>query len=77
MLRLGGITRQFQVTPADPNRLQALWHPGQAGSGGGTREGANNESSGRLLEFGRGTEYMVRRAGVYAGCWRILKTINR
>src|SRR6202140_1884964 len=56
---VGGYTRQYQVN-LDPNRLRAYGIPVsrviEAVRGG------NNESSGRLLEFG-GTEYMVRGRG--------------
>ncbi len=56
---IGGYTRQYQVN-LDPNRLRAygipVSHVVEAVRGG------NNESSGRLLEFG-GTEYMVRGRG--------------
>jgi len=56
---IGGYTRQYQVN-LDPNRLRAYGIPisrvVEAVRGG------NNESSGRLLEFG-GTEYMVRGRG--------------
>src|ERR1700724_1432311 len=56
---IGGYTRQYQVN-LDPSRLRAYGIPVsrvvQA-----VRSG-NNESSGRLLEFG-GTEYMVRGRG--------------
>ncbi len=56
---VGGYTRQYQVN-LDPNRLQAYGIPIsrviEAVRGG------NNESSGRLLEFG-GSEYMVRGRG--------------
>jgi copper/silver efflux system protein len=56
---VGGYTRQYQVN-LDPNRLRAYGIPIsrviEAVRGG------NNESSGRLLEFG-GTEYMVRGRG--------------
>jgi len=56
---IGGYTRQYQVN-LDPNRLRAY---GIAVSRvvDAVRAG-NNESSGRLLEFG-GTEYMVRGRG--------------
>jgi copper/silver efflux system protein len=56
---IGGYTRQYQVN-LDPNRLRAygiaVSRVVEAVRGG------NNESSGRLLEFG-GTEYMVRGRG--------------
>jgi Cu(I)/Ag(I) efflux system membrane protein CusA/SilA len=56
---IGGYTRQYQVN-LDPNRLRAYGIPvSQVVEA--VRAG-NNESSGRLLEFG-GTEYMVRGRG--------------
>src|SRR5260370_29054651 len=51
--------RQFQVN-LDPNRLQAYGIP--VSRVVEAVRGGNNESSGRLLEFG-GTEYMVRGRG--------------
>jgi len=56
---VGGYTRQFQVN-LDPNRLRAFGIP-VSRVVEAVRAG-NNESSGRLLEFG-GTEYMVRGRG--------------
>jgi copper/silver efflux system protein len=56
---IGGYTRQFQVN-LDPNRLQAYGIP--VSRVVEAVRGGNNESSGRLLEFG-GTEYMVRGRG--------------
>jgi Cu(I)/Ag(I) efflux system membrane protein CusA/SilA len=56
---IGGYTRQYQVN-VDPNRLRGYGITiAQVVSA--VREG-NNESSGRLLDFG-GTEYMVRGRG--------------
>jgi len=56
---IGGYTRQFQVN-LDPNRLRAYGIP--VSRVVEAVRGGNNESSGRLLEFG-GTEYMVRGRG--------------
>jgi copper/silver efflux system protein len=56
---IGGYTRQYQVN-LDPNRLRAYGIP-VSRVVDAVRSG-NNESSGRLLEFG-GTEYMVRGRG--------------
>ena len=56
---VGGYTRQYQVN-LDPNRLRAYGIPVNRVVEA-VRSG-NNESSGRLLEFG-GTEYMVRGRG--------------
>src|SRR5579871_2060914 len=56
---IGGYTRQFQVN-LDPNRLRAYGIP--VSRVVEAVRGGNNESSGRLLEFG-GTEYMVRGEG--------------
>jgi len=56
---VGGYTRQYQVN-LDPNRLSAYGIP-VSRVVEAVRSG-NNESSGRLLEFG-GTEYMVRGRG--------------
>ena len=56
---IGGYTRQYQVN-LDPNRLRAYGIP-ISRVVDAVRSG-NNESSGRLLEFG-GTEYMVRGRG--------------
>jgi Cu(I)/Ag(I) efflux system membrane protein CusA/SilA len=56
---IGGYTRQYQVN-LDPNRLRAYGIP-VTRVVEAVRSG-NNESSGRLLEFG-GTEYMVRGRG--------------
>jgi len=56
---VGGYTRQYQVN-LDPNRLRAYGIP-VSRVVEAVRSG-NNESSGRLLEFG-GTEYMVRGRG--------------
>jgi Cu(I)/Ag(I) efflux system membrane protein CusA/SilA len=56
---IGGFTRQFQVN-VDPNRLRAYGIPLRRVIDA-TRAG-NDESSGRLLEFG-GREYMVRGRG--------------
>ncbi len=56
---VGGYTRQFQVN-LDPNRLRAYGIP-VSRVVEAVRAG-NNETSGRLLEFG-GTEYMVRGRG--------------
>jgi len=56
---IGGYTRQYQVN-LDPNRLRAYGIP-VSRVVDAVRNG-NNESSGRLLEFG-GTEYMVRGRG--------------
>ena len=56
---IGGYTRQYQVN-LDPNRLRAYGIP-VSRVVEAVRSG-NNESSGRLLEFG-GTEYMVRGRG--------------
>src|SRR3974390_3601649 len=55
----GGYTRQYQVN-LDPNRLRAYGIP--VSKVVEAVRGGNNESSGRLLEFG-GTEYMVRGRG--------------
>jgi Cu(I)/Ag(I) efflux system membrane protein CusA/SilA len=56
---LGGHARQYQVN-VDPNRLRAYGIP-MARVVEAVR-GGNNDSSGRLIEFG-GTEYMVRSRG--------------
>jgi Cu(I)/Ag(I) efflux system membrane protein CusA/SilA len=56
---IGGYTRQYQVN-LDPNRLRA-YGISVSRVVEAVRSG-NNESSGRLLEFG-GTEYMVRGRG--------------
>ncbi len=56
---IGGYTRQYQVN-LDPNRLRAYGIP--ISRVVDAVRGGNNESSGRLLEFG-GTEYMVRGRG--------------
>ena len=56
---IGGYTRQYQVN-LDPNRLRAYGIP-VSRVVEAVRSG-NDESSGRLLEFG-GTEYMVRGRG--------------
>jgi Cu(I)/Ag(I) efflux system membrane protein CusA/SilA len=56
---IGGYTRQYQVN-LDPNRLRAYGIP--VSRVVEAVRGGNNESSGRLLEFG-GTEYMVRGHG--------------
>jgi copper/silver efflux system protein len=56
---LGGYTRQYQVN-LDPNRLRAYQIPVSRVIE--AVRSANNESSGRLIEFG-GTEYMVRGRG--------------
>ncbi len=56
---IGGYTRQFQVN-VDPNRLRG-YGISISQVVNAVREG-NNESSGRLLDFG-GTEYMVRGRG--------------
>jgi Cu(I)/Ag(I) efflux system membrane protein CusA/SilA len=56
---VGGYARQYQVN-LDPNRLRAYGIP-VSRVVEAVRSG-NNESSGRLLEFG-GTEYMVRGRG--------------
>jgi Cu(I)/Ag(I) efflux system membrane protein CusA/SilA len=56
---VGGFTRQYQVN-LDPNRLRAYGIP-VSRVVEAVRTG-NNESSGRMLEFG-GTEYMVRGHG--------------
>jgi Cu(I)/Ag(I) efflux system membrane protein CusA/SilA len=56
---IGGYTRQYQVN-LDPNRLRAYGIP--VSRVVEAVRGGNNESSGRLLEFG-GTEYMVRGRG--------------
>src|ERR1700739_4383291 len=56
---IGGYTRQYQVN-LDPNRLRAYGIP--VSRVVDAVRGGNNESSGRLLEFG-GTEYMVRGRG--------------
>jgi Cu(I)/Ag(I) efflux system membrane protein CusA/SilA len=56
---VGGYTRQYQVN-VDPNRLRAYGIP-LSRVVEAVRAG-NNESSGRLLEFG-GSEYMVRGRG--------------
>src|SRR5215469_5552665 len=56
---IGGYTRQYQVN-LDPNRLRAYGIPVNRVVEA-VRAG-NNESSGRVLDFG-GTEYMVRGRG--------------
>lgn len=56
---LGGFGKQFQVN-IDPNRLQAFGIPIKRVTE--AIRGGNNESGGRLLEFG-GTEHMVRGRG--------------
>ncbi len=56
---IGGYNRQYQVN-LDPNRLRAYGIP--VSRVVEAVRGGNNESSGRLLEFG-GTEYMVRGHG--------------
>lgn len=56
---IGGFARQYQVN-VDPNRLQA-YGIGINQVVDAVRSG-NNESSGRVLEFG-GTEYMIRGRG--------------
>src|SRR3974390_1235771 len=56
---VGGYARQYQVN-LDPNRLRAYGIP--VSKVVEAVRGGNNESSGRLLEFG-GTEYMVRGRG--------------
>src|SRR5271165_6838807 len=56
---IGGYTRQYQVN-LDPNRLRAYGI--QVSRVVEAVRSGNNESSGRLLEFG-GTEYMVRGRG--------------
>jgi copper/silver efflux system protein len=56
---IGGYTRQYQVN-LDPNRLRAYGIPVSRVIE--AVRSANNESSGRLIEFG-GTEYMVRGRG--------------
>jgi copper/silver efflux system protein len=56
---LGGYARQYQVN-LDPNRLRAYGIP--VSRVVEAVKGGNNESSGRLIEFG-GTEYMVRGRG--------------
>src|SRR2546421_6918546 len=56
---IGGYTRQYQVN-LDANRLRAYGIP--VSRVVEAVRGGNNESSGRLLEFG-GTEYMVRGRG--------------
>jgi Cu(I)/Ag(I) efflux system membrane protein CusA/SilA len=56
---IGGYTRQYQVN-LDPNRLRAYGIP-VSRVVEAVRSG-NNESSGRMVEFG-GTEYMVRGRG--------------
>jgi len=56
---IGGYRRQYQVN-LDPNRLRAYGIP--VSRVVEVVRGGNNESSGRLLEFG-GTEYMVRGRG--------------
>jgi Cu(I)/Ag(I) efflux system membrane protein CusA/SilA len=56
---VGGFTSQYQVN-VDPNRLRAFGIP--ISRVVDAVRGGNNESSGRLLEFG-GTEYMVRGRG--------------
>ncbi len=56
---IGGYTRQYQVN-LDSNRLRAYGIP--VSRVVEAVRGGNNESSGRLLEFG-GTEYMVRGRG--------------
>jgi copper/silver efflux system protein len=56
---VGGYTRQYQVT-LDPNRLLLYGIPVKRVVE--AVRSSNNESSGRLLEFG-GTEYMVRGRG--------------
>jgi len=56
---IGGYTRQYQVN-LDPNRLRTYGIP--VSRVVEAVRGGNNESSGRLIEFG-GTEYMVRGRG--------------
>ena len=56
---VGGYSRQYQVN-LDPNRLRAYGIP--VSRVVEAVRGGNNESSGRLLEFG-GTEYMIRGRG--------------
>jgi Cu(I)/Ag(I) efflux system membrane protein CusA/SilA len=56
---IGGYTRQYQVN-LDPNRLRAYGIP--VSRVVEAVRGGNNESSGRMVEFG-GTEYMVRGHG--------------
>ncbi len=56
---IGGYRRQYQVN-LDPNRLRAYGIP--VSRVVEAVRGGNNDSSGRLLEFG-GTEYMVRGRG--------------
>ena len=56
---IGGYSRQYQVN-VDPNRLRAYGIP--VSRVVEAVRGGNDESSGRLLEFG-GTEYMVRGRG--------------
>ncbi len=56
---IGGFVKQYQVT-VDPNRLAAYNIP--LGQVVAAIRSANNETGGRLLEFG-GTEYMVRGRG--------------
>jgi copper/silver efflux system protein len=56
---IGGYTRQYQVN-LDSNRMRAYGIP--VSRVVEAVRGGNNESSGRLLEFG-GTEYMVRGRG--------------
>jgi Cu(I)/Ag(I) efflux system membrane protein CusA/SilA len=56
---LGGFGKQFQVN-IDPNRIQAFGIPIKRVTE--AIRGGNNESGGRLLEFG-GTEHMVRGRG--------------
>ena len=56
---IGGFRKQYQVN-VDPNRLQAYGL--SIGKVVAAVQGGNNESGGRLIEFG-GTEYMVRGRG--------------
>jgi Cu(I)/Ag(I) efflux system membrane protein CusA/SilA len=56
---IGGYTRQYQVN-VDPDRLRSYGIP--VSRVVEAVRGGNNESSGRLLEFG-GTEYMIRGHG--------------
>jgi len=67
---LGGFGKQFQVN-IDPNRIQAFGIPIKRVTE--AIRGGNNETGGRLLEFG-GTEYMVRGRG-YARSIRDLEDI--
>src|SRR5207248_11181939 len=67
---IGGYTRQYQVN-LDANRLRAYGIP--VSRVVEAVRGGNNESSGRLLEFG-GTEYMVRGRG-YARSLEEFETI--